>query len=117
MADLRIKRIYDPYEESDGYRILVDRLWPRGVKKENAHIDKWMKDIAPSNALREQFDHQADKWGHFAEAYRSELKDSPALTALQADIKHHTTVTLLYAARDTEHNNALALQKIITAKL
>lgn len=117
MADVQIKRIYDPYDRGDGYRILVDRLWPRGIKKESAHIDKWLKEVSPSNALREEFHHQPEKWDNFVKAYRAELKDSAALGELRTDIAEHKTVTLLYAAKDTEHNNAIALARIIHADL
>jgi len=117
MANIQVKRIYDPYEENDGYRILVDRLWPRGIKKESARIDKWLKDVAPSNALREEFHHEAEKWGGFLKAYRAELEASPALAELRADIARHNTVTLLYAARNTEQNNAVALAGIVQAQL
>jgi len=117
MAAIHLKRIYDAYDKQDGYRILVDRLWPRGIKKESAHIDKWLKDVSPSNALREEFHHQPEKWDNFVKAYRTELQGSNALTELLADIAHHKTVTLLYAARDTEHNNAVALARIVDADL
>lgn len=117
MSSIHLKRIYDPYHKDDGYRILVDRLWPRGIKKENAHIDKWLKDVAPSNKLREEFHHQSEKWGKFIAAYHSELKDSDAFAELASDIANHKNVTLLYAAKDPEHNNAVALQQFISHNL
>src|ERR1700749_2255986 len=106
---IKIKRIYEPAEKTDGYRILVDRLWPRGIKKEDAHIDKWLKEVAPSTELRKWFHKDMTQWTEFATKYRHELKDNPALEELKADIKEHKTVTLLYAAKDEEHNHALAL--------
>ena len=110
---VEIKRIYEPYSKNDGYRILIDRLWPRGIKKENAHIGKWLKEIAPSTELRKEFNHMVDKWEKFKIAYHSELKNSPAVGELLDDIKNHKTVTLLYAAKDEEHNHALVLQDFI----
>ena len=110
---VKIKRIYEPYSKDDGYRILIDRLWPRGIKKENAHIDKWLKEIAPSTELRKEFNHMVDKWEKFKIAYHSELKNSLSVDELLDDIKNHKTVTLLYAAKDEEYNHALVLQDFI----
>lgn len=109
---IQVKRIYDKAEAADGFRVLVDRLWPRGVAKAKAHIDLWLKDIAPSDELRHQFHGAPEKWKDFARAYVKELK-SPAAQAAAKILreKHHEgTVTLLYAARDEEHNNAVALK-------
>lgn len=117
MSNVNIKRIYEPYSKSDGYRILIDRLWPRGIKKENAHIDKWLKDIAPSTELRKEFNHQPEKWTQFIPAYLSELNNSPAVKELLADISNHSAVTLLFAASDTEHNHALVLQQFVNQQL
>jgi uncharacterized protein YeaO (DUF488 family) len=108
----RIKRIYEPAAADDGYRVLVDRLWPRGISKEKAHIDVWLKEIAPSDTLRRRFHDHAESWAAFVEAYRHELKEEPAKTAA-ADLRQrakHEPVTLLYAARDESHNNAVALK-------
>lgn len=113
MAKVKIKRIYDPFLASDGYRILIDRLWPRGVKKEEAHIDKWLKDIAPSTELRKEFNHQPKKWQQFILAYHKELEGSAVIDELATEIKNHSNVTLLFAAKDTEHNHALVLQEFI----
>ena len=110
---VKIKRIYKPYSKDDGYRILIDRLWPRGIKKEGAHIDKWLKEIAPSTELRKEFNHMVDKWDKFKIAYHTELKNSPAVSELLDDIKKHGTVTLLFAAKDEDHNHALVLQQFI----
>jgi uncharacterized protein YeaO (DUF488 family) len=108
----RVKRIYEPAAAGDGYRVLVDRLWPRGVSKQKAHIDTWLKEIAPSDALRKQFHGQADTWKEFVAAYARELKAEPAKSAAAELCKRakHEPVTLLYAARDENHNNAVALK-------
>ena len=110
---VKIKRIYEPYSKDDGYRILIDRLWPRGIKKEGAHIDKWLKEIAPSTELRKEFNHMVDKWDKFKIAYHTELKNSTFVKELLDDIKEHGTVTLLFAAKDEHHNHALVLQQYI----
>jgi uncharacterized protein YeaO (DUF488 family) len=108
----RVKRIYEPAAADDGHRVLVDRLWPRGVSKQKAHIDAWLKEIAPSDALRKKFHGQADTWKEFVAAYARELKEEPAKTAVAElrDKSKHEPVTLLYAARDEDHNNAVALR-------
>jgi uncharacterized protein YeaO (DUF488 family) len=108
----RVKRIYEPAAAGDGYRVLVDRLWPRGVSKQKAHIDAWLKEIAPSDALRKQFHGQADTWKEFVAAYARELKAEPAKSAAAqlSEKAKHGPVTLLYAARDENHNNAVALK-------
>jgi uncharacterized protein YeaO (DUF488 family) len=108
---VKIKRIYEPYSKDDGYRILIDRLWPRGIKKEGAHINKWLKEVAPSTELRKEFNHMVDKWDKFRIAYHTELKNSTAVKELMDDIKEHGTVTLLFAAKDEQHNHALVLQQ------
>ena len=109
----RVKRIYEPAAADDGYRVLVDRLWPRGLSKQKAHIDAWLKEIAPSDALRKQFHGQADTWKEFVAAYARELKEEPAKTAVAElrDKAKREPVTLLYAARDEDHNNAIALRE------
>jgi uncharacterized protein YeaO (DUF488 family) len=110
---IKVKRMYLPFSKADGYRILVDRLWPRGIKKEDAHIGIWLKEVAPSNTLRKWFNHEPDKWQQFVERYAHELKGSTALEQLAALVKQHKTVTLLYAAKDEEHNQAIALQQFL----
>ncbi len=109
---LTVKRIYEPPAESDGARILVDRLWPRGLAKDEAHLDLWLKDIAPSNALRQRFHGHPEDWDAFREAYFAELKEPAAQAAAKEllDRLHRGPVTLLYAARDEAHNNAVALK-------
>jgi uncharacterized protein YeaO (DUF488 family) len=106
---LKIKRIYDPVSLDDGKRILIDRLWPRGVKKEDAKIDEWLKNIAPSDELRKWFAHDPRKWKEFKERYKKELKDKgEIMERLKKEVKQKN-VTFLYSARDEEHNNAVAL--------
>jgi len=108
---LKTKRVYEPEEESDGLRVLVDRLWPRGVKK--MAIDLWLKDIAPSDALREWFHHEERKWSDFRKKYLKELKDNPDAVAELRRAGKGKTVTLLYGARDTEHNQALVIAEFL----
>ncbi len=108
----RIKRIYEPLAKEDGLRVLVDRLWPRGIAKEKARIDLWLKEISPSDALRRLVHGDPTKWDEFVAAYRRELAQEPARTAA-ADLRKQAQsrpVTLLYAARDENHNNAVALK-------
>lgn len=105
----KIKRIYDP-AAPDRYRVLVDRLWPRGVSKEKACIDLWIKEIGPTDRLRKWFGHDPKRWTEFQKRYRAELKTKPQLIAQLRDLeKEHGTITLLYSARDEQHNQAVAL--------
>lgn len=114
MLSVKIKRIYEPIDENDGYRILVDRLWPRGIKKETANLNTWMKEIAPSTALRKWFNHDPKKWADFSKAYLEELKQQKEKVKELLDIlKKHNTITLLYSAKDEAHNQALVLQNYI----
>ncbi len=111
-GSFRIKRIYEPPAKDDGLRVLVDRLWPRGIAKEKARIDLWLKEISPSDALRRLVHGDPTKWDEFVAAYRRELAQEPARTAA-ADLRKRAKsrpVTLLYAARDETHNNAVALK-------
>jgi uncharacterized protein YeaO (DUF488 family) len=110
---VRIKRVYEQAEKADGYRILIDRLWPRGLSKEKAHVDKWLKEVAPSTELRKWFQHDPKKWAQFCTKYREELKGSAALTELRDDIHRHKFVTLLFGAKDEQHNDAVALRDLI----
>lgn len=109
---LRLKRIYDQPEKDDGVRILVDRLWPRGLNKEKAKVDLWLKNIAPSNELRKWFGHEPDKWDEFKKRYCAELKKNSAVTQLKEYMKKGR-VTLLYSAKDEKHNNAVALKEFL----
>lgn len=107
--------MYDPVSPDDGKRILVDRLWPRGMKKEAARIDEWLKDIAPSDALRKWYAHDPGKWAEFRDRYRRELdKKIQPLEHLREEAQQGK-VTLLFAAKDTEHNNAVVLKNILEA--
>jgi uncharacterized protein YeaO (DUF488 family) len=115
---LKVKRIYEAASASDGMRTLVDRLWPRGIAKEKAKIDLWLKAIAPSDALRKRFHAKPDKWADFLAAYATELASEAAAEAAK-ELRRHSrqgTVTLLYAARDEEHNNAVALKALLTRR-
>ena len=108
---IRIKRIYEQAAEEDGFRILVDRLWPRGLSKEKAKVDLWLKEVAPSSELRKWFSHDPTKWAEFKEKYEKELvAKQPLLKEIRRMENEKGTVTLLYSARDVEHNNAVALQ-------
>ena len=110
---IRIKRIYAAPAPTDGYRILVDRLWPRGVSKEDAHLDSWMKDVAPSPDLRMWFDHKPEKFEVFSQRYTEELKHNPSVEEIQALLPQHKTVTLLYGAKDPAINHAVVLQSFL----
>jgi uncharacterized protein YeaO (DUF488 family) len=119
MGALQIKRIYQPADKSDGKRILVDRLWPRGVKKEAAQLDVWLKAIAPSEALRKWFhqDNDRAKWDEFKAKYLFELKDNSAVNELLDMVSKNEKVTLLYAAHDEQHNHALVLLQFVNELL
>ncbi|WP_031501045.1 DUF488 domain-containing protein [Bryobacter aggregatus] len=107
------KRVYEKPGAEDGMRILVDRLWPRGLSKEKAHVDLWLKELAPSTELRKWFAHDPEKWVEFQKRYRLELKDhSEALEQLKREVDQGP-VTLLYAAKDESHNEALVLEKLM----
>ena len=113
MGTVQIKRVYDPVEATDGKRILVDRLWPRGMKKESAHLDEWLKDIAPCTELRKWFHQDTTQWPEFTGRYTLELKQNSAVNMLLGIINTNKIVTLLYGAHDTEHNHALVLLQFI----
>ncbi len=107
--DIRTRRAYDDMAENDGYRVLVDRIWPRGVAKDDLDLDDWCKDIAPSDDLRKWFDHDPEKWNEFKRRYRKELDDNSAVERL-LDKAREGRVTLIYGAKDETHNNAKALR-------
>lgn len=113
MGLIKIKRAYEPAEKKDGFRVLVDRLWPRGIKKTGANINVWMKEIAPSATLRKWFSHDPEKWPDFKKKYEKELAQSPVVEELVSEIKKHRTVTLVYAAKDQQHNQAVVLQQFL----
>ena len=110
--NIQLKRAYEAPAKSDGQRVLVDRLWPRGVAKANAALDGWLKDVAPSTELRKWFGHDPDKWTEFKQRYRKELKDNPAWDELVALAKKGT-LTLVYAAKDSAHNEAVVLKSLL----
>lgn len=111
---LSIKRVYEEAAREDGFRILVDRIWPRGLKKENAHVDLWCKEIAPSTALRKWFAHDPDKWEEFREKYTRELADKGDLIReLKRAIQKEKTATLLYGARNQQYNQAIVLRDVL----
>ena len=115
---LKVKRAYEAAAASDGMRILVDRLWPRGIAKEKAKVDLWLKEVAPSDALRKRFHAKPEHWDDFLKAYTAELKSDEAAAAAR-ELRRHIrrgTVTLLYAARDEAHNNAVALKAWLTRR-
>jgi len=107
--DIRLKRAYDDPADNDGHRVLVDAMWPRGVSKETAQLDDWMKDVAPSDELRKWFGHDPEKWDDFRKRYHGELDDNDAVNGL-IDRAREGRVTLVYAAKDEDHNNAIALR-------
>lgn len=112
---VQVKRVYEPYSKDDGYRVLVDRLWPRGVSKVKAHLNLWLKEIAPSTELRKWFGHDPQKWGEFEKRYRKELQGNKESIHQLKDLeKKHKQITLLYAAQDTEYNEAIVLQKVLS---
>jgi uncharacterized protein YeaO (DUF488 family) len=110
---IKIKRIYEDYSGDDGYRVLVDRLWPRGVSKQKARLDLWLKEAGPSDELRKWFNHDPAKYPEFEKRYFKELDVNPAVNQLKDIIKNHSNVTLLYSAHDEQRNQAAALQKYL----
>jgi uncharacterized protein YeaO (DUF488 family) len=113
MAAIEVKRAYEPPSPKDGKRILVDRLWPRGLRKDAAALDLWNKDIAPTTSLRKWFDHRPDRFAEFKQRYRDELRSNPAVTEILKQIGRHKT-TLVYAAHDTKVNHAVVLADFLT---
>lgn len=112
-GDLKIKRIYEPADPADGYRALIDRLWPRGISKQRAALDAWLKDLAPSNALRIWYGHSRERWTEFGRRYRAELRSQrPALEALRARAAAGP-VTLLYGSRELRINHAVVLRQVL----
>lgn len=111
---IKIKRAYEPAEAEDGFRILVDRLWPRGISKEKAKLDLWLKDVAPSNELRKWFAHDPKRWKGFQTKYKEELKDKKdLLKEIRDKEKEESTITLVYGAKDEKHNNAVVLRDLL----
>jgi uncharacterized protein YeaO (DUF488 family) len=116
MMDVRIKRAYEEPERGDGERILVDRLWPRGLTKEKAKVDLWLKDVAPSTELRKWFAHDPARWAEFRSRYQEELKSNEGQLSLLRQEAAKGTVTLIYGAKDQVHNEAVILQRLLTSK-
>jgi uncharacterized protein YeaO (DUF488 family) len=113
---IQVKRVYEKPSPKDGLRILVDRLWPRGLTKQRAAVNVWLKDVAPSTELRKWFGHDAAKWTEFQARYRKELAKSKEAVSLLKKQSREQTVTLLYGARDQEHNEALVLKRILEGR-
>lgn len=116
---IRIRRVYEKPSRGEGYRILIDRLWPRGMKKDELAFDAWEKDLAPSNDLRRSFGHEPERWPEFRSDYLKELRSGPAREKLRsiAERARKRNVTLLYSARDEEHNNAVVLRDLLQRKI
>jgi uncharacterized protein YeaO (DUF488 family) len=111
---IKVKRVYDQSAKEDGFRILVDRLWPRGMSKDKAKVDLWLREIAPSDDLRKRFCHNPERWEEFKKEYEIELKDKQELLRkIKQAEKEKGTLTLLYSARDEEHNNAVVLSSVL----
>ena len=110
--NVMLKRAYEPPAKNDGERILVDRLWPRGLAKVKAKVDLWLKEVAPSTELRQWFGHDPEKWSEFKKRYRAELKINPAWSELQA-LARQRDLTLVYAAKDQLHNEAVVLKQLL----
>ena len=114
--DIHIKRVYEPPANEDGIRVLVDRIWPRGISKETAALALWLKDIAPTTALRKWFNHDPARWAEFHRRYHAELALNPAPVEQLRELMKTGRVTLLYAAHDTEHNQAIALAEYMAKR-
>lgn len=114
---ITVKRVYDGPAPDDGARVLVDRLWPRGISKEHAHLDRWSKEVAPSTDLRTWFHHDPDRFEEFERRYRAELAGNPEVPELAELGAGDRRLTLVYSARDTEHNQALVLRDVLEAYL
>jgi len=114
---LKIKRVYDEPSKADGRRILVDRLWPRGLKKEDAHIDEWFKELSPSNELRKWFNHDPKKWGEFRKRFFSELREHEELMDSVISAARKGSVTLLFGSKEERFNNAVALKEYIESRM
>jgi uncharacterized protein YeaO (DUF488 family) len=116
MTPVRVKRVYDPPTPDDGVRVLVDRLWPRGLKRDTSKIDLWLKEVAPSDELRRWFGHDPSRWPQFQKRYSAELaKNAENVATLRELIKAGKPLTLLFAAKDMEHNNAIVLRAFLAA--
>ena len=115
-GDVRIKRVYETRVTTDGFRVLVDRLWPRGLTHAEARLDDWLEDVGPSTPLRRWFGHDPARFAEFAERYRAELTTSEAFGQLKELVAEHPRVTLVYSAKDTEHNQAVVLRDLLEGR-
>lgn len=115
-ANVRLKRAYEPVDNEDGTRILVDRLWPRGVSKVDAALDQWMKEVAPSTELRKWFGHDPDRWEEFRRRYSAELHQNPELLSQLRSLARRGPITLVYSAHDEVHNDAIVLRNVILGR-
>lgn len=113
---IKLKRVYEEAEKDDGFRVLVERLWPRGMTKDRAHVDLWLKDVSPSPDLRKWYGHEPAKWPSFCRRYWGELRDKRDLVKLLKTKSRQGNVTFVYAASDEEHNSAAALRKFVEHK-
>lgn len=113
MKTIQIKRVYDDKSKDDGYRVFVDRLWPRGVSKEDAHFDEWMKELAPSTELRKWFDHKPERFEEFRKRYKKELQEQKEALDKLRELAKSKKITLLFAAKDTEINNAIVIRDVL----
>ena len=113
MAHITIKRVYDPIDSGDGVRVLVDRLWPRGVSKQALKADHWLREVAPSDQLRQWFGHDPNRWEEFKLRYFAELQTKPETIELLLELAQEKGLVILYAARDVHHNQAIALQQYL----
>jgi len=113
MKDIILKRAYDKPARNDGYRLLVDRIWPRGVSKEDAKLDDWQKELAPSTELRKWFGHEAERFGEFKKRYKNELKKQQQALAAINKIREDKRLCLVYGAKDKEHNQAVVLKEVL----
>ncbi len=114
---IRLKRIHDPVEDDDGARILVDRVWPRGVRKADARLDWWPRELAPSTELRKWFGHDPERWTEFRRAYRDELAQMPETLSKLLEYCRQGPITLVFGARDREHNQAVVLREVLQQEL
>jgi uncharacterized protein YeaO (DUF488 family) len=117
MVNLKIKRVYDAPSDADGYRVLVDRLWPRGMSKNDLKVDVWLRDVAPSDEIRKWCGHDPAKWEEFRSKYTQELNSNREFEKLLDLVRERERVTLVYSARDTEHNQAVVLKELIEKRL
>jgi uncharacterized protein YeaO (DUF488 family) len=116
MGKILVKRVYEPAAKSDGFRVLVDRLWPRGLSKSDAKLDLWLPDLGPSTTLRRWFNHDTERWAEFQRRYHAELKEKTTLLASITKQTKTGPVTLLYSAKDEQHNQAVALRSFLLSR-